>query len=185
MKILFVCTGNICRSPMAEALLRHALTEVGIEGIEVASAGTWGNDGWTASDPAVHVLAQRGVDLSGHVARSLRAEDIEEADLILVMTAHHARDVVRLHPGAEAKTRYLKELSELTPADLDPASTPDRRLAALLEVTRPPYRRDLELDDPYGLPVGVYERTAAEIERHVAKVVEILTGKAGAGQAGP
>src|SRR5437879_8944326 len=84
-RILLVCTGNICRSPLAAALLERALVERGIEGLAVASAGTGAWDGAPVSEGAYLVGLERGLDLSGHRARLLTRELVDGADLILTM----------------------------------------------------------------------------------------------------
>src|SRR2546425_7069143 len=84
-RILLVCTGNICRSPLAAALLERALVERGIEGIAVASAGTGAWDGAPVSEGAYLVGLERGLDLSGHRARLLTRELVDGANLILTM----------------------------------------------------------------------------------------------------
>src|SRR2546430_12784605 len=84
-RILLVCTGNICRSPLASALLERALLERGIEGIAVGSAGTGAWDGAPVSEGAYLVGLERGLDLSGHRARLLPREPVDGADLILTM----------------------------------------------------------------------------------------------------
>src|SRR6266704_5323123 len=94
-RILLVCTGNICRSPLAAALLERALVERGIEGIAVASAGTGAWDGAPVSEGAYLVGLERGLDLSGHRARLLTRELVQAADLILTMARHHRARVDR------------------------------------------------------------------------------------------
>src|SRR5437879_4265595 len=86
--VLFVCTGNICRSPLAASLLERALKERGLE-VTVTSAGTGAWDGAPASEGAYLVGLERGLDLSGHRARLLTRELVERADLILTMARHH------------------------------------------------------------------------------------------------
>ena len=87
--ILFVCTGNICRSAMAEGLLAAGLGRVGSD-LLVASAGTAGGGAAPATEHAVSVLADRGVDISTHRSRGLSAAMVGEADLIVAMTRVHA-----------------------------------------------------------------------------------------------
>ena len=87
--ILFVCTGNVCRSPMAAGLLQQkveARTHT-----RVRSAGLWASDGQPASENALAVMAERGIDVSHHRAHNLTTDDVAEADLILAMTHEHAR----------------------------------------------------------------------------------------------
>src|SRR2546427_9733566 len=88
-RILLVCTGNICRSPLAAALLERALVERGIEGIAVASAGTGAWDGAPVSEGAYLVGLERGLDLSRHRARLLTRELGDGADWILTVARHH------------------------------------------------------------------------------------------------
>lgn len=104
-RILFVCTGNTCRSPMAEALTRRALDERGWSHVEVASAGISTVTGLPASDGAIAAGQARGLDLSGHESAQLTRERLERADLVLGMTPSHVRAAEEL--GGEEKTALL------------------------------------------------------------------------------
>ncbi len=108
MNILIVCTGNTCRSPMAEGLLRHMLQSMcGEEGFQVISAGTAALEGDPAAEHAVTVLAERGIDLSGHRSRSLSRDLIVQANRILAMTEQHRDAVLVLVPEAEENIQVL------------------------------------------------------------------------------
>src|SRR5207249_10676249 len=95
-QILLVCTGNICRSPLAAALLQRALAQRGINDLEVSSAGTGAWDGAPVSEGAYLVGLERGLDLSSHRARLLTRELVDAADLILTMARHHRARVDEL-----------------------------------------------------------------------------------------
>jgi len=140
-RILIVCTGNVCRSPMAVGLLRRRLAEDGLAGeIIVESAGTWGLDGEPASGYALQVMAERGVDISDHRARSLSRSDIERADLILTMEERHRRQIFHAQPTALQKVFLLSEM----------AGEHD------------------DVEDPYGLSLEEYRLCADELERLIS-----------------
>ena len=106
MRLLFVCMGNICRSPTMEGVMRHVVREEGLEDrVEIDSAGT---GGWHAGDPpdrrATAAAARRGVRLEG-AARQIRREDFERFDLILCADRDNLRDVHALAPDDEARER--------------------------------------------------------------------------------
>ena len=115
LNILFVCTGNTCRSPMAAGLARYAIAatlgcDVGALGdrdIEIDSAGTFARRGGLPSDPAVSVLKARGIDISDHGASPLTIELIQRADHIFTMTASHCEAVVRIDTSAAERTTTL------------------------------------------------------------------------------
>jgi protein-tyrosine phosphatase len=96
--ILVVCTGNICRSPMTQALLQRHLRERGLD-IPVSSAGILGWNEGPAVDEAVAALADRGIELNGHVSRRIDGDLIRDADLVLTMTSDHAEAVRRAGAG--------------------------------------------------------------------------------------
>src|SRR5689334_4300618 len=124
MRILFVCMGNICRSPTAEGVMRHLLREAGLEdAVEIDSAGT---GGWHAGDPpdarATEAAARRGIALEGG-ARQVRAADFDDFDLIVAMDRENLGDLLALAPDEDAaeKVRLLREFDAASAdaADLD------------------------------------------------------------------
>jgi len=112
--VIVVCTGNVCRSPIAEGLLRRA-TEHRTVGapITVSSAGTAGWEGSPAMSEAVEAAAEREVDISGHVATRLRPGMAAVADLVLCMAAEHRDQIASDDPQALDRTFTLKELVRL------------------------------------------------------------------------
>lgn len=138
-RVLIVCSGNTCRSPMAAALLSRALEENGAAGIHVASAGTGAWEGAPASEGAYLVLLENGVDLSHHRAQVLTGELVSEADVILTMSRAHLARVRELGGGGRAHllAEYAgaggeAELSDPYGGDLDAYRETYRRLAALM-----------------------------------------------------
>jgi protein-tyrosine phosphatase len=116
MRLLFVCMGNICRSPTAEGMMRHVLLEAGVDSrVQVDSAGT---GAWHAGDPADPraraAAARRGIDLHS-IARQVTREDLDSFDLILAADADNQRDLVALageDPARRAKIRGLREFDQ-------------------------------------------------------------------------
>ena len=105
--VLFVCTGNSCRSPMAAGYLKKLLENR--DDVTVFSAGTASFEDMGASQEAIEVMRQMGVDISQHQARKLTREMIEQATLILTMTKFHRMQVIELSPEARGKVYLLKE----------------------------------------------------------------------------
>lgn len=101
MNVLFVCTGNTCRSPLAETLARKVATERGIGDFTTTSAGTNAWDGAPASDGALLVGMERQLDLGAHRSRKLTREMVAAADLVLVMSAAHLETVRQLGGGGK------------------------------------------------------------------------------------
>ncbi|HEX9704974.1 MAG TPA: low molecular weight protein arginine phosphatase [Gemmatimonadales bacterium] len=144
-RMLFVCTGNICRSPLAEALMRRALEQRDLGRIEVLSAGTGAWDGAPASEGAYLVGLERGLDLSSHRARLLTRELVEDADLVLTMARHHRARVDEL--GGEGRVHVLGEYAGRE-------------------------GDDTEVSDPFGGDLDVYRETCRQLETFIEAVVE-------------
>ena len=185
---LVVCTGNVCRSPIAEGLLRNAMrARFGQSAPAVASAGTQGWEGHAAMPESVAAARERGVDIEDHVARALTPAMVEQATLVVTMAQEHADAIARYGPEARARTFTLKELVRILehPArraagrvDRDAGSPPGRR-------GRGPQRR-LSRATPWtrtsptrsGLPLDSYRAVAWELDEWVARLDDGLFGAA-------
>ena len=170
-----VCTGNICRSPLAMALMRHHLEQRGCTDVEVVSAGVSAVVEAPPSPPAVRVLRDRGVDLTDHRARRLTVGELERADLVVVMAQEHVDAIRALAPEVLPKVARLKDLAKrsVTPA---PGTGRAQRLQALLAATPSVGPAGLDVADPYGRSPRSYATTAQEIELGVEALVQALCG---------
>ena len=109
--ILFVCAGNICRSPMAEWQLKALLWEKSITGMQVSSAGLIALPGNSASFNAVRVARENSISLEEHKARPITEELIDNADLVLVMESHQGHELIADHPQASEKILLLRHFA--------------------------------------------------------------------------
>jgi protein-tyrosine-phosphatase len=151
--VLFVCTGNSCRSIMAEGLMKDALKRLGKEGISVSSAGVSAIDGFHPTRETIETMKSESVDVSGLQSRSLTDKMIRDSDLILAMAAHHMSDIIARVPEAASKTHILKQYGVRDNSYI---------------------RLGLDISDPIGRPMEVYEETLGEIKREVNRIARIL-----------
>jgi protein-tyrosine phosphatase len=148
MKVVFVCWGNICRSPMAERVARRWAEEAGLDA-DITSAGVSSEEHGNPIDyPAQRVLRDHGYTYSGHRAHQITRAEIEAADLVIAMEDFHLTRLRRLAPGAD--NLYL--LSEF-----DPAAPPGQGVP-----------------DPWGGPAAVFEATLRRIEAAMPGLIEEL-----------
>jgi protein-tyrosine phosphatase len=186
-RVLHVCTGNICRSPMAEHLMRAGLhTRFGdVAGrFVIESAGTWGHTGSPMEAHALSTLAAYDVDGAAFTARELVAEQVVAADLVLGATREHRAAAVVLHPRAAARTFTLREFARLVDA-LDPAALPEgdpvtraralvRAAAAQRGLVPPDHPRDDDLDDPYQAPASAFASCGALVHSSLEGPLDLL-----------
>lgn len=192
--VLHVCMGNICRSPMAERLLRLAVRErVGDRAEALVLSHSAGTGGWHAGEPmnppAARELRRRGGEDAGFAARRLLAEHVDAADLVLTATAEQVDFVLGLRPDAQDRTFVFGEFGRLVsivdsrvlpPVSVEPDGVYARGVALVSAVDAAragaaPEPSD-ELDDPWGRGDSVFRRVAGEIDATVRPFVEVLLG---------
>lgn len=149
MNLLFVCTGNTCRSPAAEVLARAEADRRGISGVSTASAGTFAYPDQPAAAVSIAVAAARGLDLESHRSRELSLELVEWADHVFVMTESHGRGVRDVVPGTAVRL-----VTDSLPGD-DP-------------------RRGRGVPDPFGGDREVYEETYLELQEAIGALFDRL-----------
>ncbi|WSR66602.1 protein-tyrosine-phosphatase [Streptomyces sp. NBC_01198] len=188
-RILHVCTGNVCRSPMAERLTRHGLARRlggGAAGMVVESAGTWGHEGAPMEAHAAAVLAEYGADPSGFTGRELLDDHVIDADLVLTATRDHRAQVISMGHAAGLRTFTLKEFTRLVRA-IDTTTLPEgsvteraralvRAAAALRGWLLAPSPDADEVHDPYGAPLSYFRSIGEEIHTALDPMVTALTG---------
>jgi protein-tyrosine phosphatase len=186
-RILHVCTGNICRSPMAERLTRAGLEQrlgPDADRFVVESAGTWGHSGAPMEPYALSTLQSHGVQGCDFRARELVAEHVARADLVLTATREHRAAAVVLHPRAASRTFTLRELARLVGA-VDPAqltaTDPVERARELVRAAAgkrglvpPPTPKDDDLADPYQGPQSGFAVCADLVRSSLQRPLDLI-----------
>jgi protein-tyrosine phosphatase len=181
--IVAVCTGNVCRSPMVERLLRARLA--GVADLTVTSAGTAALVGEPIDGPIAGLLQQAGGDPTCFAARQLTAADLQQADLVVALAREHRSAVVTLEPAAVRRTFLLEELVVLAGAvaatgwPVDVRADPAARLAALPRLA-PGHRAAVlarpavGVPDPYRRPPAVYAEVSQRLVTDVEELVRAV-----------
>ncbi|MDI3478682.1 MAG: protein arginine phosphatase [Thermoanaerobacterium sp.] len=146
MKVLFVCTGNTCRSSMAEGIFNHIAKEKGTEHV-AESAGIMTYDGLPATDEAIQVLKEEyNIDISNHKSRSIKREYLENADFVFAMTDMQRESLITKYPEFADKIFTLNEFADLKG----------------------------DIDDPFGRGKDAYKKTAEDIYEAILRIIEKL-----------
>lgn len=172
--MLFVCTGNLCRSPMAERLMLARL-RVGAD-VRVHSAGTRAAVGRGMDQPSAQVLRELGGDPEGHVAVQLQPGDVERAGLILTATSEHRSRVVQETPRAMRRAFTVREFARLG-ARVEPPESLVAQVAAVAAqrgYVDPPEAGADEILDPIGQSAAFVQEVGRQLDDSVAEVVRIL-----------
>lgn len=194
-RLLIVCTGNVCRSPMAAQLLRGRLGV--LDGVEIMTAGTGALVGERMTAQAAAIARRLGAseaDVSEHRARQLEPWMLREVDLVLALARSHRREILELEPSTTRRTFTLRELAHISRCEggirnggAGDTDGSDERLrsgiarAAAFRGVVPPFIRveDADVVDPYRRSDAVYEESAAQIASAVDEVGWFLRGTVG------
>ena len=142
MKIMFVCTGNICRSAMAHWMLLKKIEDKKIQNVEVYSCGIYAENGDIPTYEAKRVMEEYGVNLSKHRATNIQNSNIEDMDLILCATSSHNIAVIDLYPELKEKVFTMKEYVNYNRE----------------------FHSPVDIKDPWGYDIDTYSSCAAEID---------------------
>ena len=187
-RVLFVCTGNICRSPMGQAMLTSRLrSSLGPDAdrlVEVTSAGTYGLVGHPIEADAMTVLGELGVVPDEFAARELAKHLLEESDLVLTATREHRAAAVSMLPRRSRRTFTIREFARLVASvDVDDVEAGDvvGRGAALVDAAaaqrgyvRPASPSDDDVADPYRRPVEAFRVAGQQIDEATSLIAEKL-----------
>ncbi len=146
MKIMFICTGNICRSAMAHKMLEKRAKEEN-KNVEVYSCGIYAENGDVPTNEGIKIMKEYGIDLSKHRAINIKDSNIKDMDIILCATTEHKNDVIAMYPELSPKVYTMKEYVGY-PKD------------------------DVDIKDPWECGMEVYEKCAKEIDDCINKIIE-------------